>query len=172
MIKRHEIIHEIRSLIENCPLSEWVKSTSLQIFQKLAEAEARIHNCSLRRRCIFMKSGGLMPSLILSERHWALITWQSKASLPRRSLWERICYLQPWQTSRAGTGHPGYSERGSGLWHRYPHELVTPTGAAIIVTLAEGFGPMPDMSHDRCRVWGRDSANLRPDPNLLRIITG
>jgi pyridinium-3,5-bisthiocarboxylic acid mononucleotide nickel chelatase len=38
---------QIRTLIENSPLTDRVKSTSLQIFLKLAEAEARIHGCSL-----------------------------------------------------------------------------------------------------------------------------
>ena len=38
---------QIRNLIENSPLTERVKSISLQIFQKLAEAEARIHNRSI-----------------------------------------------------------------------------------------------------------------------------
>ena len=38
---------DIRDLIENSPLSDTVKSTSLAIFKKLAEAEARIHNCSV-----------------------------------------------------------------------------------------------------------------------------
>ncbi len=38
---------QIRTLIENSPLTDLVKSTSLRIFQKLAEAEARIHSCSI-----------------------------------------------------------------------------------------------------------------------------
>ena len=38
---------QIRSLIENSPFTETVKSTCLLIFRKLAEAESRIHNCPI-----------------------------------------------------------------------------------------------------------------------------
>jgi uncharacterized protein (DUF111 family) len=45
--KKTRDFKEIRSVLENCPLSETVKSTSLSIFKKLARAEAAIHGCSL-----------------------------------------------------------------------------------------------------------------------------
>jgi uncharacterized protein (TIGR00299 family) protein len=51
------------------------------------------------------------------------------------------------------------------------HELVTPTGAAIIVTLAEGFGAMPDMIMTGIG-HGAGQRELEAGPNLLRIITG
>jgi uncharacterized protein (DUF111 family) len=49
--------------------------------------------------------------------------------------------------------------------------LVTPTGAAIIVTLAEGFGSMPDMTTTGIG-YGAGQRELEAEPNLLRIITG
>ena len=52
-----------------------------------------------------------------------------------------------------------------------PHELVTPTGAAIIVTLAEGYGPMPAMSMTGVG-YGAGQRELEDRPNLLRITTG
>jgi uncharacterized protein (TIGR00299 family) protein len=45
--KKSRDFKEIKSLLENCPLSETVKSNSLNIFEKLARAEARIHGCAL-----------------------------------------------------------------------------------------------------------------------------
>ena len=51
------------------------------------------------------------------------------------------------------------------------HELVTPTGAAIIATLAESFASMPDMLIENTG-YGAGKRNLESVPNLLRVITG
>ena len=50
-------------------------------------------------------------------------------------------------------------------------ELVTPTGAAIISTLAEGFGTMPEMVIDKVG-YGSGTKELAEQPNLLRVILG
>jgi len=52
-----------------------------------------------------------------------------------------------------------------------PFELVTPTGAAIISTLAESFGPMPEMIIGKSG-YGAGQRELKDQPNLLRIISG
>jgi uncharacterized protein (TIGR00299 family) protein len=49
-------------------------------------------------------------------------------------------------------------------------ELLTPTGAAILSTLAEGFGPMPSMVAEKVG-YGAGSAERRL-PNLLRLTLG
>ena len=51
------------------------------------------------------------------------------------------------------------------------HELVTPTGAAIITTLAKSFGTMPDMIVGRTG-YGAGEKDIESIPNLLRVITG
>jgi hypothetical protein len=51
------------------------------------------------------------------------------------------------------------------------HELVTPTGAALVKGLASSFGSMPSMSIDRVG-YGVGSRTLPDRPNLLRIIIG
>jgi uncharacterized protein (TIGR00299 family) protein len=60
-------------------------------------------------------------------------------------------------------GFPAYSTDVEG-------ELVTPTGAAILTTLASGFGPMPAMTVDGTGY----GAGLRNTgvPNLLRVFIG
>lgn len=50
-------------------------------------------------------------------------------------------------------------------------ELVTPTGAAIISTLAEGFGAAPEMVIDKIG-YGAGTKDLAEQPNLLRISLG
>ena len=50
-------------------------------------------------------------------------------------------------------------------------ELVTPTGAAIVTTLAAGFGPMPELTVMQTG-YGAGSRDLPETPNLLRVIIG
>jgi len=51
------------------------------------------------------------------------------------------------------------------------HELVTPTGAALIRHLANSFGPMPPMVIDAIG-YGAGSRDLPDRPNLLRVLIG
>jgi len=50
-------------------------------------------------------------------------------------------------------------------------ELVTPTGAAIISTLASGYGPLPLMKIDRIG-YGAGTRTYPNFPNVLRAVTG
>jgi uncharacterized protein (DUF111 family) len=52
-----------------------------------------------------------------------------------------------------------------------PGELTTPTGAAILATLAESFGPMPAMTI-RKTGYGAGSRQGRTRPNVLRVMLG
>jgi uncharacterized protein (TIGR00299 family) protein len=56
---------------------------------------------------------------------------------------------------------------GSGI----QHELVTPTGAAILATLSESFEEIPNMIVEKIG-YGAGERDLKTIPNLLRIITG
>ncbi|RME49872.1 MAG: LarC family nickel insertion protein, partial [Deltaproteobacteria bacterium] len=51
------------------------------------------------------------------------------------------------------------------------HEIVTPTGAAIVRTLAEAFGPFPPMRIERTG-YGAGTHQGGEIPNLLRIVIG
>ena len=61
-------------------------------------------------------------------------------------------------------GAPTYS---SGI----QRELVTPTGAAIVATLASRFGPQPEMTVAAIGL-GAGSAELAEQPNVLRLFVG
>jgi uncharacterized protein (TIGR00299 family) protein len=162
---------DIRSLIVDCPLSERIKSTSLQIFKRLAAAEAHIHRFSIEK-VHFHEAGGIdaivdivgtaigldylgIKSIIASPipLGTGFVTYRhGKLPVPAPA------------TLNILKGVPVYGTDIS-------HELVTPTGAAIIVTLAEGFGTMPDMTMTGIG-YGAGQRELEAGPNLLRIITG
>jgi hypothetical protein len=50
-------------------------------------------------------------------------------------------------------------------------ELVTPTGAALISTLASGFGPIPAMKVERIG-YGAGAREIPGQPNLARLLVG
>ncbi|MFH2124324.1 MAG: nickel pincer cofactor biosynthesis protein LarC [Pseudomonadota bacterium] len=51
-------------------------------------------------------------------------------------------------------------------------ELVTPTGAALVTSLAQGFGPLPDMTIDVTGYGSGSQTLTNGQPNLLRLIIG
>src|SRR5258707_1749679 len=50
-------------------------------------------------------------------------------------------------------------------------ELVTPTGAAIVATLCESFGPQPPMIVSAIG-YGAGTTDLEGQPNVLRLMVG
>ena len=162
---------QIRTLIENSPLAGPVKSTSLQIFQKLAEAEARIHSCS-PEDVHFHEVGGI--DAIVDIVGTAL-------GLDYLAVKKIIASPIPLGKGFVTCSHgklpvpvpatldilknvPVYGTT-------IPHELVTPTGAAIISASAQGFEAMPDMVIQNIG-YGAGQRDFTDRPNLLRIILG
>ncbi len=50
-------------------------------------------------------------------------------------------------------------------------ELTTPTGAAIVASLAGSFGPLPAMKVEHIG-YGAGSRDLAEQPNVLRLFVG
>lgn len=162
---------DIRSLIEKSPLPTNVKKTSLDIFEKIAVAEATIHDCPIEK-VHFHEVGGI--DAIIDIVGTALCVDYLKLE---KIFASRIPLGNGFVSCSHGTlpvpapatlkilkGVPIYGTE-------IPHELVTPTGAAIVVTLAESFGRMPDMIVEKSG-YGAGKRELESIPNLLRIITG
>jgi pyridinium-3,5-bisthiocarboxylic acid mononucleotide nickel chelatase len=67
-------------------------------------------------------------------------------------------------TARLLLGKPTYS-------NGVQKELVTPTGAAIVATVCEAFGPQPSMKVSAIG-YGAGTTDLETQPNVLRIMVG
>jgi len=67
-------------------------------------------------------------------------------------------------TARLLLGKPTYS-------NGVQKELVTPTGAAIVATLCDTFGPQPPMTVSAIG-YGAGTADLEGQPNVLRLMMG
>ena len=163
-------LDHIKEIIEKSDLEDSVKSKSIEVFMRLAEAEAKVHRTSTDH--IHFHEVGAMDAII--------DVVGSVAGLAALGI-EKI-YCSPLHVGSGtvecahGTlpvpapatvelirGKPVYSSGVEG-------ELLTPTGAAILTTLASGFGPMPSMKLIEI---GYGAGTSEPAiPNLLRLIIG
>jgi len=162
---------QIRSLIENSPLTDTVKSSSLQIFQKLAEAEAHIHSCSLEA-VHFHEVGGIDAIVDIVGTALGLEYLAIKkiigSPIPLGKGFVACSHGKLPVPAPATLGIlKGIPVYGTDI----PHELVTPTGAAIISAQAQGFGALPDMVIKKIG-YGAGQRDLADRPNLLRIVLG
>lgn len=162
---------EIIAIIENSPLSSKVKQTSLSIFEKIARAESQIHRCP-KEQVHFHEVGGID----------ALIDIVGAAlCVDYLGLEKVIASPIPLGSGFVNCQHgtlpvpaPATLDILKGVLvygTKIPHELVTPTGAAIIVTLAESFEKIPDMIIEKTG-YGAGKRHLETLPNLLRIVMG
>ena len=174
---------QIKSLLQASSLSGYVKKTSLEIFERLAGAEAKIHGC-LKEDVHFHEIGGVDSIVDITGAALCIDYLGIKRIIASKiplgkgfvSCQHGILPVPAPATLEILKGIPVY---GSEI----EHELVTPTGAAIIATLAESFESIPDMLIEKTG-YGAGQADFnadlksgfkpgfKPGPNLLRIITG
>ena len=164
-------LSDIINLIDASDLKSVIREKSKKIFDKLADAEAKVHNTEKAKVHLHEVSG--IDSIV--DIVGAVIGLDALGI-------ERI-YASP---LTLGTGFvncahgkmpvpvPGTMELLHGVPIRQtdiPKELVTPTGAAIITTLADGFGPSPNMTVTKIG-YGAGTRDLDQQPNLLRLCIG
>lgn len=162
---------DITSIIEKSPLSPEVKQRSLDIFERIADAEALIHGCP-REKVHFHEVGGIdaLVDIVGTALCVDYLEIDSVIASPIPvgrgfvTCQHGILPVPAPATLAILKGVPIYGTK-------IPHELVTPTGAAIIATLAESFEEMPDMIIEKIG-YGAGKRELESQPNLLRIILG
>jgi len=160
---------DIRSLIENSPLSESVRSTSLAIFNRLAEAEARIHHCPVDQ-VHFHEVGGVDAIVDIVGAALGLDYLGIKKIVASPvPLGKGFIACSHGNLPLPAPATLGILEGVPVYGADIPYELVTPTGAAIIRSLAQWFAPMPEMVIARIG-YGAGQRDLEDRPNLLRII--
>ena len=162
---------KITAIIEKSPLSSNVKQTSLDIFEKIAHAESQIHRCP-KEQVHFHEVGGIDALVDIVGAALCVeylgIEKVMASSIPLGSAFVTCQHgMLPVPAPATLEILKGVPVRGSKL----PHELVTPTGAAIIVTLADSFEEMPDMIIEKIG-YGAGKRDIETVPNLLRIVIG
>ena len=161
---------DILQLIEGSALSPTVKNKSARIFQRLAAAEGAVHGISAAE--IHFHEVGAIDAIVdivgtVICLELLEIDEIIASPLPMGHGFVRCAHgllpLPAPATQQLLQGLPVYGIDQAG-------ELVTPTGAAIISTLAAGFGPMPAMTVSQLG-YGAGTKDF-PFPNLLRISLG
>lgn len=166
----HRNLKDIREMIQSSALSEIVKEKSIRIFTRLAEAEAKIHNKPVDE--IHFHEVGAVDSIVdivgavigldFLRIEKCLISKIHVGSGTVECAHGTLPVPAPATLELLG-GFPVYS---TGI----ESELLTPTGAAILTTLAETYGPMPDMTVEKTG-YGAGFFEL-PIANMLRVTIG
>lgn len=175
-VKIHEAHHhrtyrDIKGIIAGSGLSPGVKKLSTDIFKVIAEAEARIHGTTAEK--IHFHEVGAMDSII--DIVGAAIALDSLDI--SRFMASPVPLGSGWALTMHGTipiPAPATLEILKGVPiapSSAPFELTTPTGAAIIKTVADGFGPIPAMTVEKTG-YGAGKKDFKDAANLLRIIVG
>src|ERR1700693_2134751 len=167
----HRSLTTILGILDKSTLSPLVKERASSIFKKLGEAEARVHDVPLEK--IHFHEVGAIDAIV--DIVGACIGFQALgidkfACSPLNvgggtaKMAHGVLPVPAPATANLLQGKPTYS-------NGVQKELVTPTGAAIVSTLCDSFGPQPAMSVTAIG-YGAGTADLEGHPNVVRILIG
>jgi uncharacterized protein (TIGR00299 family) protein len=164
-------LDDILALIEGAGLDDRVAGGSANVFRRLAEAEAKVH-ATTPARVHFHEVGALDAIVDVVGAVWAL----ARLGIERLHA-SRFTLGGGWVETAHGrlpVPPPAVLELVSG-WPIHQGEveieLTTPTGAALVTTLAEGRGIPADFTPHTIG-YGAGSRELAQQPNLLRLVVG
>jgi len=168
---KHRHLSDIREIIERSRLSAGVKQRSIAIFTRLAEAESRVHNEPIEH-VHFHEVGALdaIVDVVGASICFELLGIERFLSSPIHvgSGTVKMAHGQfpvpPPAVTELLKEVPFYSTELKG-------ELLTPTGAAIITTVCDTYGPIPEFKVERTG-YGAGSRDYENFPNALRVLLG
>lgn len=162
---------DIATIISGTSLSTSIKDKSINIFTRLAEAEARVHATSPDR--IHFHEVGAVDAIVdivgsvIGLELLGITQIRVSAINAGSGMVQTAHGLLPVPapaTAELLKGIPFYQSETQ-------FELATPTGAAIVSTLGSSFGPLPEMKVDRI-AYGAGDKDFPDRPNVLRLMIG
>ena len=168
---KHRHLSGILKMIAATDIPEPVKAASGRVFQSLAEAESHAHGVSIEK--VHFHEVGAVDSIcdivgICMALH--LLNVEKIYCSPINTgsgtvnTEHGVLPVPAPATARLLLGKPTYA-RGPAL------ELTTPTGAAIVSALADGFGPMPAMTVQAIG-YGAGDHDFKEHANIVRVMIG
>ena len=167
----HRHLHHVTAILEAADLPREVRERAAGVFRRLAEAEAEVHGTTVEK--VHFHEVGAADALVdiagTIAGLAALGIERVHASPPRlgrgfvESQHGRIPVPAP-ATALLLRGAP--VELGD-----VEAELTTPTGAALLATLVEDWGPPPPFRFTRVGT-GAGARELPGQPNVLRLFVG
>ena len=167
----HSLWEKLRKIISAANISGKTKRTAISIFEALGTAEAKIHNVPIET--IHFHEVGAVDAIV------DIVC--AAVGADALGVDEVICSSLNVGGGTVNCAHgtfpvpapatvellkdaPVYS---SGI----QMELVTPTGAAIVKTLAKRFGAFPEVKIEKS-AYGAGSRDFSGHPNVLRLVIG
>lgn len=167
----HRKLADIEALIENAALPESAAAQALKAFNRLAEVEGKLHNLPVSE--IHFHEVGAVDAIIDIVG--------TCVAMELLEISDLVCSPLNVGGGHASAAHgnlpvpapataellkdiPVYSSGVEG-------ELVTPTGATLVSTLASGFGPFPSMKVAKIG-YGAGLKEYSDHPNIARIFIG
>ena len=159
---KHRHLHHITAMIDGSALTAPQKDLAHRIFRRLAEAEAKVHNSTIEK--VHFHEVGAVDSI--ADIVGAAIGWDLLGA-------ERIV-ASPVPTGqgfieiahgRCAIPAPATAELLKGIplaASSVECELTTPTGAAILATLVDAYGPVPSMTIGAHRLRRRSEGSRQP----------
>jgi hypothetical protein len=169
----HRTFADIRRLIQASRLSPWVKRRAVSVFRRIAEAEGKIHGLPPER--VHFHEVGAVDSIVDIVGACVGLELLGKPRVLASPVVEGVGWVTcahgrfpiPTPATLAILG-----ARGIGVTQcEEPHELVTPTGAALLAEFAESFGPMRGLVAEKIG-FGLGTREHRTRPNVLRAVLG
>jgi uncharacterized protein (TIGR00299 family) protein len=167
----HRTLADIRAILEAAALDDAARALAVRIFERLADAEARVHGTT-RERVQFHDVGAIDAIVDVTGAAVALsllgIDVVHVSALPIGGGFAQGAH------GRIPIPAPGTAEllRGFPVVDTgVPAELVTPTGAAILTTVATAAGRMPPMTVGAVG-YGAGTMDFPGTPNVLRCFIG
>jgi uncharacterized protein (TIGR00299 family) protein len=167
----HHSLNEISAFIRRSGLSAEGKDRAIHLFERLATAEAAVHDVPVDT--VHLHEVGALDSIIdiVGAVHGLEQLSASRiVSSPLNigggtvKCAHGVFPVPAPATARLLQGVPIYSGD-------VQMELVTPTGALIVTGYAESFGPVPSMTVDRIG-YGAGDRDPKQHPNVLRLMLG
>jgi pyridinium-3,5-bisthiocarboxylic acid mononucleotide nickel chelatase len=175
---QHEHEHEhgrnyaqIRDLINKSHLSDWVKQKAIAVFHRIAVAEGKIHGHPPEK--VHFHEVGAVDSIVDIVGACICLELLGKPTIHSAKVVEGTGFIDC-AHGRFPIPAPATLEilaaRGVPIQQSdEPHELVTPTGAALLAEFAENFGPMTGLVPTKIG-YGLGTRDNKTRPNVLRAV--
>ncbi len=169
--KTHRHLSTIEKIINNSRLADSVKKRAVEIFTRLAKAEAKIHGIEIQK--VHFHEVGAMDAII--DVVGACIGFEMLgiekficSKIHVGSGFAKMAHgkfpIPPPAVAELLQNIPIYSTEIEG-------ELITPTGAAIISSVCDSYGNLPEMIVEKT-AYGAGTRDYKDFPNALRLMIG
>lgn len=164
---------EIRDLISTSALNEWVKRRAIAVFDRIAVAEGKIHGKP--PSAVHFHEVGAVDSIVDVVGSCVALDLLGRPVVTSGPVVEGTGFVRC-EHGRMPLPAPATLEilaaRGVTVTQcDEPHELLTPTGAALLAEFAESFAPLGGMVPRRVG-YGVGTRDHHTRPNVVRVVLG